>query len=109
MNYIIIVISAEASHRGSFLARTLVSNLMPFLATYSASLSMTGWMSGGGGMMTEGGGPVTGTDAGAGLELLTTRATQKLFFFITEIEHIEVKMHFCVLTVNLNPITRRTE
>lgn len=38
-------------HLWSFLARTLVSNLRPFLATYSASLSITGWMSGGGGMM----------------------------------------------------------
>lgn len=40
-----------ATHLGSFLARTLASNLRPFRATYSASLSMTGWMSGGGGMM----------------------------------------------------------
>lgn len=39
------------THLGSFLARTLVSNLRPFRATYSASLSITGWMSGGGGMM----------------------------------------------------------
>lgn len=39
------------AYRGSFLARTLLSNFTPFRATYSASLSMTGWMSGGGGMM----------------------------------------------------------
>lgn len=41
----------ESTHLGSFLARTLASNLRPFRATYSASLSMTGWMSGGGGIM----------------------------------------------------------
>lgn len=41
----------SGTHRGSFLARTLASNFTPFLATYSASLSMTGWTSGGGGMM----------------------------------------------------------
>lgn len=43
--------SGQNTYRGSFLARTLASNLRPFRATYSASLSMTGWMSGGGGMM----------------------------------------------------------
>lgn len=39
------------SYLRSFLARTLVSNFIPFLATYSASLSITGWISGGGGIM----------------------------------------------------------
>lgn len=39
------------TYRGSFFARTLASNFRPFLATYSASLSMTAWMSGGGGIM----------------------------------------------------------
>ena len=43
------------AYRGSLLARTLASNLRPFLATYSASLSMTAWMSGGGGMMAASG------------------------------------------------------
>lgn len=44
-------ILCERAYRGSFLARTLASNFRPFLATYSASLSMTGWRSGGGGMI----------------------------------------------------------
>lgn len=48
------------NYRGSFLARTLASNFSPFLATYSASLSMTGWMSGGGGMMAGSAGVETG-------------------------------------------------
>lgn len=42
---------AYGAYRGSFFARTLLSNVTPFRATYSASLSMTGWMSGGGGMI----------------------------------------------------------
>lgn len=49
----------QHTYRGSFLARTLASNFKPFLTTYSANLSMTGWMSGGGGMMA--------VDAGAEL------------------------------------------
>lgn len=49
------------TYRGSFLARTLLSNFTPFLATYSASLSMTGWMSGGGGMMAATGAAAAGT------------------------------------------------
>lgn len=59
-------IAAKDTYRGSFLARTLASNLRPFLATYSASLSMTGWVSGGGGMMAG----VAGVQTGAsGFEL----------------------------------------
>lgn len=56
-------ISGKKTYRGSFLARTLASNFRPFLATYSASLSMTGWMSGGGGMMAAADGVETGSSA----------------------------------------------
>lgn len=54
-NYVRKQWAETAAYRGSFLARTLASNFSPLRATYSASLSMTGWMSGGGGMMVGGG------------------------------------------------------
>lgn len=54
------IIISKSSYRGSFLARTLASNFRPFLTTYSANLSMTGWMSGGGGMMAGAAGVETG-------------------------------------------------
>lgn len=61
---------SKCVYRGSFFARTLASNFKPFLATYSASLSMTGWMSGGGGMMAGVAGVETGAEIGAsGFEL----------------------------------------
>lgn len=68
------------THRGSFLARTLASNLSPFLTTYSASLSMTAWMSSGGGIIA---------GAAAGAAVATAASPLKLL----SVESGQVKTH----------------